>query len=84
LYEDDGVSYGYENGAFSEIPLSYDDATATLTIGDRSGEYPGMLSERTFQVVLVAADSPVGFDLDTPPPAVEVSYDGSAREVALR
>src|SRR5262245_29182265 len=47
LYEDDGVSYGYEKGAFARIPLSWNDAARTLTIGKREGTYPGMLGERT-------------------------------------
>jgi alpha-D-xyloside xylohydrolase len=32
-YEDDGVSYGYERGEFARIPLRYDAAKGTLTIG---------------------------------------------------
>jgi alpha-D-xyloside xylohydrolase len=50
LYEDDGVTYGYERGRFSRIPLVYDDAAGTLSIGARSGEYPNMLAHRTFNV----------------------------------
>jgi alpha-D-xyloside xylohydrolase len=50
LYEDDGVTYGYENGEFSNIPLSYDDATKTLTIGARTGSFKGMIDKRTFNV----------------------------------
>ena len=37
-YEDDGVSYGYERGEFARIPLRYDVAKGTLTIGARSGQ----------------------------------------------
>ena len=36
-YEDDGVSYGYERGEFARIPLRYDAAKGTLTIGARVG-----------------------------------------------
>ena len=50
LYEDDGVSYGYEKGEFARIPLRYDAAKGTLTIGARTGSYPGMPEERTFNV----------------------------------
>ena len=56
LYEDDGVSYAYEKGAYSVIPLHWDDASAVLTIGDRSGTFPGMLSERRFLVRLAGTD----------------------------
>jgi len=84
LYEDDGLSYGYEQGEFSEIPLSYDEATSTLSLGARSGSFPGMLDQRTFQIVLVSSDSAVGFDPDATPPSVEVAYDGTAQSVTLR
>jgi alpha-D-xyloside xylohydrolase len=40
LYEDDGLTYGYERGEFARIPISYDDSTGTLRIGARSGAFP--------------------------------------------
>jgi len=42
LYEDDGVTYGYEKGAFARIPIRWNEATRTLTIAKREGSYPGM------------------------------------------
>ncbi|HVS54607.1 MAG TPA: TIM-barrel domain-containing protein [Opitutaceae bacterium] len=67
LYEDDGKTYGYERGEFARIPLRWDDATRTLTIGARTGTFPGMLAERTFEVVLVSAAKPVGFSFASKP-----------------
>jgi alpha-D-xyloside xylohydrolase len=64
LYEDDGLSYAYEKGAFSRIPLLWDDATRTLTIGKREGSFPGMLASRRFEVVLVSKAKPVGFSFE--------------------
>jgi alpha-D-xyloside xylohydrolase len=63
LYEDDGVSYGYERGEFSRIPFRYDEATGTLTIGNRVGTFPHMLIKRTFNVRWISgpADA-VNFD----------------------
>src|SRR4029077_14173213 len=61
LYEDDGVSYGYEKGASARIPIRWSDATKTLTIGKREGAFPGMQKAHTFEVVLVSKDKPVGF-----------------------
>ena len=52
LYEDEGDGYNYEKGLYSLIPISWNDRSRTLTVGDRKGEYPGMLSERSFTVVL--------------------------------
>lgn len=48
LYEDEGDNYNYESGAYTEIPMTWDDAKRTLTIGRRMGAYDGMLTERTF------------------------------------
>jgi alpha-D-xyloside xylohydrolase len=58
LYEDEGVNYNYERGAFSRIDMHWNDAAGTLTIGKRSGEFAGMLRERTFIVNKV----PVHYD----------------------
>jgi alpha-D-xyloside xylohydrolase len=82
LYEDDGATYAYESGAFTRIPLSWSEATRTLTIGAREGSYPGMLQTRAFDVVLVTPDKPVPFSF-TPTADKSVTYDGSAVSVAL-
>ncbi len=50
LYEDDGESFDYENGKYSIIPISYNDASKSLTISERRGEYDGMLKERVFVI----------------------------------
>ncbi|HKW17973.1 MAG TPA: TIM-barrel domain-containing protein [Terriglobales bacterium] len=60
LYEDQADSYDYEHGAYSTIPLHWDDKTATLSIGDRKGNFPGMLEHRTFHIVRVTAGHGVG------------------------
>jgi alpha-D-xyloside xylohydrolase len=53
LYEDENDTYNYEKGAHATIPFSWDDSTHTLTIGDRTGSFPGMLEKRTFRIVFV-------------------------------
>jgi alpha-D-xyloside xylohydrolase len=79
LYEDDGASYGYESGAFAKIPMHWDDTKHTLTIGKRGGEFPGMLKQRTFQVVFASKDKPVAYGGS---PAVQVvQYDGASVQV---
>jgi alpha-D-xyloside xylohydrolase len=83
LYEDEGTNYGYERGAFSRIPLRWNDATATLTIGAREGSFPGMLRERTFLVVRVAGTKATGFSF-TPTPDRTVRYAGTAVDVSFR
>lgn len=50
LYEDEGVNYNYENGAYSTIKFSYDDASQQLTVDDVKGEYTGMAKDRIFKI----------------------------------
>jgi alpha-D-xyloside xylohydrolase len=54
LYEDENDTYDYEKGVYATIPLVWDDAAKTLTIGDRTGKFPGMLETRTFRIVFVS------------------------------
>jgi alpha-D-xyloside xylohydrolase len=77
LYEDDGVSNGYERGAFATIPIRWQDSTRTLTVGKRQGAFPGMLTRRTFQVVLISAARAVPFSF-TPEADRVISYAGDA------
>jgi len=77
LYEDDGLTYGYEKGAFSRIPLRWDEAARTLHIGAREGSFPGMLAERSFEVVFVGKDKVVPFSF-TPRADKTVAYRGQA------
>jgi len=60
IYEDENDGYDYEKGVHATIPLHWDDAAHTLTIAERKGQFPGMLQERTFRVVLVKENHGVG------------------------
>jgi len=83
LYEDDGVTYDYEKGGFSEIPLTWNDASKTLTIGARKGSFTGMLDKRTFHIVLISKTHAAGFSF-APTPAQSLSYTGTAMKIHLR
>ncbi len=52
LYEDEFDNYNYEQGAYTEIPMTWKDRTRTLTIDKRKGAYNGMLEKRTFTTLL--------------------------------
>jgi alpha-D-xyloside xylohydrolase len=82
LYEDEGTTFEYEKGAFTEIPLSWSDASRTLTIGARKGSFTGMPAERSFRVALVSRVHASGYDA---PPANfrTVKYTGAAVKVTL-
>ncbi len=51
LYEDEGINYNYEKGNFATIPFIYNESERKITIGNRKGEFNGMLAQRVFVVV---------------------------------
>ncbi|HYT69056.1 MAG TPA: TIM-barrel domain-containing protein [Vicinamibacterales bacterium] len=61
IYEDDGLTYGYERRQYSRIPIEWNEPARTLTIGARQGSFDGTLRERVFNVVLVSAGAPVAY-----------------------
>lgn len=71
LYEDAGDGYDYEQGQYTLIPMHWDDASRTLTIGQRQGQYKGMLRQRQFTVCLPGSAG------------VLVDYDGTQKTVKL-
>jgi alpha-D-xyloside xylohydrolase len=75
LYEDENDNYNYEKGAYATIPLHWDDKGQTLTIGERKGQFPGMLENRTFRVVFVRENHGVGVKTSDEPDKV-VQYSG--------
>ncbi len=62
IYEDENDTYNYEKGVYATIALHWDDGAHTLTIGDRKGQFPGMLENRTFRVVFVRDYHGVGIN----------------------
>jgi alpha-D-xyloside xylohydrolase len=83
LYEDDGQSYKYEKGAFTEIPFHWNNASQTLTVGKYKGSFDGMLKNRTFQFVLISKSNPVGFSF-MPEATHSVKYQGNAMQVNFK
>nr|NQU90722.1 DUF5110 domain-containing protein [Bacteroidota bacterium] len=81
LYEDENDNYNYEKGVFATIPFKWEGAIRMLTIGDRQGSFPGMLEERTFNIVVVEKGTGVGVDIASPQEAVE--YAGVILSVQL-
>ena len=81
FYEDAGEGFGYERKEFSIIPMSWDNRSRTLKIGSRRGDFPGMIKDRVFRVVLVRPGKAIGIE-----PALkttEVRYTGHAVRVRL-
>jgi len=62
LYEDENDTYNYEQGKYSTIALNWDEAQKTLTIGNRHGDFSGMLKDRTFRIVWVNSKNGTGIE----------------------
>ena len=69
------MNYNYEKGAYAKIAFSYDEASKQLSIAERQGEFPGMLQERTFNVIPVSKNG-VG-------QSQIVKYNGSSVVIGL-
>ena len=81
LYEDDGLTYNYEKGAYSTIDIHWDEAARTLHILPREGSFPGMLQERRFRVVLADPAHPFAWNPEAE--GIPVHYDGNYVELHL-
>ncbi|QIK79930.1 DUF5110 domain-containing protein [Sphingomonas piscis] len=83
LYEDDGTSRQYLNGAYSRIPVSWNEATKTLTIGAREGKYVGMQGTRRIGIRLYRPGTARPFALDGRADR-SVTYTGQPVTLTLR
>ena len=63
LHEDDGVSERYREGAYSRMPIAYDDASGTVTLGAREGKgYRGMAARREIRIRWMTPGVPLDLD----------------------
>jgi alpha-D-xyloside xylohydrolase len=82
LYEDEGINYDYEKGAFSNIRFTYNEAAKTLTIGKREGIFTGMLADRTFQIVWINKNKPAPLNSEIKPDKI-ITYNGEELKLTL-
>ena len=82
LYEDEGDTYNYEKGKYATIPIHWNDASRTLTIGERKGSFQGMLPNRTFNMVFVGQEHGGGAEAAAAPDKV-VHYSGKEVSVVM-
>jgi alpha-D-xyloside xylohydrolase len=80
LYEDENDTYNYEMGKYSTIGMSWDEAGKTFTIKDRKGNFPGMLENRTFNIVWVNGKNGTG--IEPPKQSETVRYSG--KEIKIK
>ena len=75
LYEDENDNYNYEKGIYATITFHWDDTQRQLTIGDREGEFPGMLKQRQFNLIIVKKNHGTGVEVSENPDNI-IQYDG--------
>ncbi|WDF57281.1 glycoside hydrolase family 31 protein [Mucilaginibacter sp. KACC 22063] len=80
LYEDENDSYNYEQGKYSTITFHWDNQQKKLTIGDRHGDFPGLLKSRKFRVTIAPALKDMNEDSNT---YKTVAYTGKTKTVAF-
>jgi len=80
LYEDENDTYNYELGKYATIAMTWNEAENTFSMGDRKGDFPGMLKDRTFRIVWVNGKNGIGIE-----PAKQgelIQYSG--REIKIK
>lgn len=82
LYEDENDNYNYEKGEYSTISFTWNDAKKSLTINDRKGSFPGMLTDRKFNMVLVTKNKAAGVAITEKYDKV-INYDGKKVVIKL-
>ena len=82
FYEDEGSNYNYEKGLFATIEMGYNEATKTLTIGERKGSFPQMLQQRVFQVYYVTPGRPRELNFLSKPDK-KIQYIGKSVSLTL-
>ncbi|MBR5716102.1 MAG: DUF5110 domain-containing protein [Bacteroidales bacterium] len=73
LYEDDGITYDCEKGQYAVIPLTWNEQSRSLIIGEREGAFTGMKEKRSFVIKVKDGKTET---------SKEVNYNGGA--VTLR
>jgi alpha-D-xyloside xylohydrolase len=61
---------------YSVIPMFYNEATKTLTIDTRKGQFPGMLTNRTINVIWVGKDKSIPLSYEQAK-ATTIEYTGN-------
>ena len=78
LYEDENDSYNYETGKYSTILMKWNETGKSFTIGNRKGDFPGILRNRTFRIIWVNSENGIGLEPSTQAKVVQYSGKGMA------
>ena len=83
-YEDEGDTDGYKQGLFATTRMTQvrTDRKITFTIEPRTGAFPGMIEERSYQVVFLLEDKPEGITLNGEP-TDNWTFDEMAKSITV-
>jgi len=80
LYEDDGLTRGYERGEFAVTPVRGEYAPGgkiTVAVGETAGSYPGMPGTRDWEIVVHGSEEPERVEIDGEAAGEDMfEYDG--------
>ena len=82
LYEDEGDTQAYADGVFATTDFDYAAATQTLTIHPIEGTFPGMPTERAWQLSFLGQQRPTAVTIDGMP-TTDWSYDEATSTVSV-
>jgi len=82
FYEDENDNYNYEKGQYATFTLIWNNKQKRLNISDTKGGFPGILKDRTFNIVVVNGEHGSG-SLVTTGFDKTVKYEGKAIVVKL-
>jgi hypothetical protein len=84
LYQDAGEGTGYQAGQSTTTPVTWQNATRTLTVGATTGTYPGAVTARAYTLRLSASTAPTSVAVDgVRLPETAWSYNGDSRTVTV-
>jgi alpha-D-xyloside xylohydrolase len=73
--KDENNNYNYEKGIYAIINIDWNESKQQLVIGKISGKFPGMLKNRTFNIVWVGKNHGVEMEAESKPDEI-VEYKG--------
>lgn len=82
LFEDDGISYNYETGSYSEINFSWSEKLQVFTIGECKGSFTGHIKKRVFKIKIITANKEKSMGLNGVFEK-EISYEGHNIKIKL-
>lgn len=80
LYEDEFDNYNYEKAMYSTIKFIWNNTKKELTIANREGSFPSMLSQRKFNIIIIGKKT----SLDKPELQSQKTIDYNGGKIVVK